>query len=494
MNFLDDTRAGGASCLAALTLMLLLACMPLSGCATVAPDRDTADIDRTLAARGLPAPAWKSAASRPEPVAMTGEITLARALLLAFERNPDIRRQYAQLGLSQADVVEASRLGGLSFGYSKLSGGGERQITRSLSLPFTDLLLLPLQGRLAGDAFAATRDRVAAALVELGADVETAWYEYVSARQIAEMRALVARAAETSAEYAGRLRQAGNISPRNHALELAAASEMRIASARAAADAARARAALANLLAIHVQDDWQVPALLPAVPTAAPSFAELEATALANRLDLRAAREAARVAERTLSLLRRWRWLGVIEVGGERESAAGSPTVSGPTFGWEVPLFHWNKGGILRQAAALEGAQAELASLEFSIRNELSLALNELATARDIAESYRTQMLPQRDAVLDTTLEEFNYMITDAFDLLEAKREQFEAYGEYLEAVRDYWVARARLRRIAGGDLPGEPIERPGAIGVDPGAVAPEPEPELESRPEDHSGHQGHTP
>ena len=44
-------------------------------------------------------------------------------------------------------------------------------------------------------------------------------------------------------------------------------------------------------------------------------------------------------------------------------------------------------------------------------------------------------------------------MLTDAFEALQAKREQYEAYQEYIAAVRDYWLARVQLRLAVGGDL-----------------------------------------
>ena len=47
-------------------------------------------------------------------------------------------------------------------------------------------------------------------------------------------------------------------------------------------------------------------------------------------------------------------------------------------------------------------------------------------------------------------------MLVGVFELLQAKREEISAWQEYVEAVRDYWLARTELRRIAGGSLPGD--------------------------------------
>jgi cobalt-zinc-cadmium efflux system outer membrane protein len=45
-------------------------------------------------------------------------------------------------------------------------------------------------------------------------------------------------------------------------------------------------------------------------------------------------------------------------------------------------------------------------------------------------------------------------MLAGAFELLAARREQYEAYLEYIAAVRDYWLARTELRHASGGVLP----------------------------------------
>jgi cobalt-zinc-cadmium efflux system outer membrane protein len=47
-------------------------------------------------------------------------------------------------------------------------------------------------------------------------------------------------------------------------------------------------------------------------------------------------------------------------------------------------------------------------------------------------------------------------MLVGVFELLQARRSQLDAYQAYLEAVRDYWIARTDLRKSVGGALPGE--------------------------------------
>jgi cobalt-zinc-cadmium efflux system outer membrane protein len=45
-------------------------------------------------------------------------------------------------------------------------------------------------------------------------------------------------------------------------------------------------------------------------------------------------------------------------------------------------------------------------------------------------------------------------MLAGVFELLMAKKQEFEAYQKYLEALRDYWIIRADMQRSLGGRLP----------------------------------------
>jgi cobalt-zinc-cadmium efflux system outer membrane protein len=48
----------------------------------------------------------------------------------------------------------------------------------------------------------------------------------------------------------------------------------------------------------------------------------------------------------------------------------------------------------------------------------------------------------------------YNGMFVGLYQLLAAKQSEIEARRESLEALRDYWTARAELARAVGGRLP----------------------------------------
>ena len=44
-------------------------------------------------------------------------------------------------------------------------------------------------------------------------------------------------------------------------------------------------------------------------------------------------------------------------------------------------------------------------------------------------------------------------MLVGVFQLLVAKRDEIDAGRGYIEALRDYWIARTDLERAVGGEL-----------------------------------------
>ena len=52
----------------------------------------------------------------------------------------------------------------------------------------------------------------------------------------------------------------------------------------------------------------------------------------------------------------------------------------------------------------------------------------------------------------------YNAMLEDVYELLDATREQIEAGREYVETLAEFWVAHAELTQLLGGKLPDSPV------------------------------------
>jgi outer membrane protein, heavy metal efflux system len=444
----------------------------LTGCASLPPDRGYAETGDLIAARRGTAP--PVAAGRPNagpisPEIPTQPVTADQAVRLAFLYNPTIRQEYARLGLGRADLEEARRLSNPSFGYSHLHSreSGAAQIGRSLSLSFTDLLLLPARQRFASGQLERLQKDVAAELLNLAKEVEVAWFEAISADQVSSMRELVASSAEHSAALAQRFFDAGNINRLQLDQEYAAAAQARIGAVRAAVEALRARSALAMLIGLPTSADWTLASKLAAPPESSFSADQLLRLALTQRLDLSAVQQEVALHEDLLGVTQRWRWLGAVEAGYDAEHEIDGDVLRGPSLTLELPIFNQGQPAIARAQAELLDARARLDALSYSVNSSVALNLERLQLARDISERYRKVLVPRREGIVARSQEQFNFMLIGVFELIVAKQEAFDAYQEYLEAVRDYWTIRAELRQSVGGRLPDDDQAPEPSIGVD---------------------------
>ncbi|HMM68559.1 MAG TPA: TolC family protein [Dokdonella sp.] len=453
----------------------------LASCASVSRREGAEQVQTLLGARVADARVWNRDATGADVDARVGQLvaaplTPASAQQVALLKNPRIAAEYARLGIAQADVVEASRIGNPGFSGSAIKGGGASIITTGLSLPLADLLLLSSKRRFAEGEYVRAQHLIAAELVSLAADVNQAWYEAAGAQQVAAMRDPVSRAASASADLAQRFYEAGNISALEFRLEQASASQARIAATMARAESTRARLALNTRMGLsgEMAAHWQLD-----VPLAAPVVNEdaletLQSLARENRLDLLAARREVDLLGDALGIAKRWRLIGNIDIGVERERETDGNKLTGPTLSLAIPLFNQGQAAIARAEANQEITRADLARLELQIDNDVRLGRERVAAMRAIAEDYRANLVPQREAIVRHQSERNNYMLIGAFELLLSKQQEFDAYEGYLDAVRDYWLARNDLARAIGTALPSDVSINARVIGVDALLAPPE--------------------
>jgi len=113
-------------------------------------------------------------------------------------------------------------------------------------------------------------------------------------------------------------------------------------------------------------------------------------------------------------------------------------------------------------------------------------------------------LIPARETVVERSQQEQNFMLIGVFELIQAKTQEYNAYQGYLEAIRDYWLARIELMRVVGGRLPSEKeatgqtpsvseIVTPRGIAMDHsmhgGTVVPAAQPMADMPGMDHSMH-----
>jgi outer membrane protein TolC len=469
-------------------------CLALGGCASLSPRVGGEDVNALLVARQDTGVAWAALASEERESVATwlDPLTAEGAVRVAMLRSPRLQQEYAALGLARADVLDALQVRnpGLSLSRQSITPGAGGSRTLGISLPLADLLLRPARGRLAEAGFERAKFRIAGAIMAVARDVEAAWYQHVGARQIADMRAAVAEGAEASADLAQRFYDAGNISELQLMQERAAASEARIAALRARAEAARTRLALNAVMGLDGEEAarWRGSERLP-LPVASEDDPELLLRlARENSLELLAARRGVELQADALGLARRLRWLGDVDIGYEREREDGGGRLRGPSLDLQLPIFHQGQAGIARAEAHQAEARAGLSAAGIGVEGAIRQLAQEVRELAAIVALHRQALVPQREKVVERSQQEQNFMLIGVFELIQAKVKEYDAYQGYLEALRDYWLARVELRRVVGQRLPSD--EQAGAPG--PGVQDILGPSAGEGGHDGHHGHHGH--
>lgn len=453
-----------------------LASLLLAGCAGLPTDLGRADVAQQARGRGL---ALATDASTRELTQqwLAAPLTLDRAIQIALINNPELRARYAHLGLAAADVYDAGRLSNPLLSATQLSAGGEAhtQLTLGIAINFTDLLFMHARSKAAGAQFEAEKSAVAAAVLDLAAEVETAYRRCTASAQIAALRTTLAQTAQASADLAQRYFDAGNLKRGSLALEQASSAQAALQAESSALDRELARGDLQRLLGLSAaQTQWQLAEPLAALPAQDASLDQLLQLAADSRLDVVAARRHIDAVTARYGLARQERVLGKIEVGAERERDYDGSLHAGPKASVELPLFNWGSGRMARAQAELDIAESELSARELDLRRDVGAAYASLSSSRARAERFRDELIPARETVFAQMQLEHNYMLIGVFELLSARQQSFEAYTGYLEALRDYWVAHAQLARAVGRRLP----DAAAAPTTEPASEAPPPAPE----------------
>jgi cobalt-zinc-cadmium efflux system outer membrane protein len=175
---------------------------------------------------------------------------------------------------------------------------------------------------------------------------------------------------------------------------------------------------------------------------------------VSKRLDLAAFRAQLTNAAAALSLQTKTRFMPTtVDVGIDTEKESDGQRVTGPTLDLELPIFDQGQAAIAKLRAQYRQAQQSFRALAIDVRSEVREARDRLIANRDLAEYYRSILLPLRIKIVNQTMLQYNAMQIGPADLLLSKERELETERAYVEAWRDYWIARADLEKAVGGNV-----------------------------------------
>lgn len=448
-------------------LPLALATGLLGGCVSFSPDGGLARVDRLTrehTGQGLPERqgAQPSAALRERSEALLAQpLSADSAVALALLNNRGLQADLAQLGVAEADLVQAGRPSGPKLSLGRLAlGGGAAEIERAVMVDLLGLLSLPRTLQIQQDQFHQAQLRAAQQAVALAAQTRIAFYQAVAAQELLHYQQQVQEAAEAASELALRMHKAGNFSRLDQLREQAFAAESQMAVQRARQAALAEREQLLRLLGLPHESAGdaadplarlRLPERLPTLPEQVQDLAPLQRQALAERLDMQLARLEIQSRARVLGLTQATRYVNALELGYRNKSESGAARANGYELELSVPLF---------DAGAARNARAQALYLQ-SVHRGADLALRAASQVREAHAAYRSahaqalhfrdELLPLRKRISEENLLRYNGMLISVFELLADAREQVRSVADAVQAQRDYWVARTRLDLALSG-------------------------------------------
>ena len=452
-------RAGSSIAVLALGL--------LGGCATFSGDGGTTSVSEALQSRGLQQPApWIRSEAEAEHAASEVNRLLAQtlsadsAVRIALLNNRGLQARYAELGIAEADLVQAGRLVNPGFSFSRLHRADIIEYERAFLFDLMGLLTMPLRTEIERGRFAAAQNRVAAEILQVAADTRRAWVRAVAAQQVAAYAEQVKTAAEAAAELARRMASVGNFSALDRAREQAFYAEATAQLARARQTATTEREALTRLLGLWGESiAFRLPERLPDVPKELPpqlrEVANIERLAMQQRLDLQAAVRESESLARNLGLTRATSWFSVLEGKYMRNSESGEPRQTGWEVELRIPVFDSGSARIARAEHLHRQAVNRAADLAVRARSEVREAWQAWRTQYDLSRHYRDEVVPLRARISEETLLRYNGMLMSVFELLAESRQQVGAVVEAINAQRDFWLADTSLQFAITGRSPG---------------------------------------
>lgn len=458
-----------------LKFIALAAALPIAfaGCASTNPKTAFDDVDKKVNARTGQSVQWhNNSASNEismaiEPLLKTN-LTVQTAVTIALLNNRSLQAEFGEIGISQADLAQASRLqnpeiaGSWRFPDRPPSAA---DIQYSAAGNLLDLLTLPAKKKVAARNLEQTKLKVADKVLQLASAVQTTFYILQAQAEMGKRLATIIEVNDAAADVAQRQYDAGNINDLELQNQQVSAAQSRLDLMKAKAEAQAQREHLNRLLGLSSEQiNWQIAEELPSLPEKELPLENLESLAVGQRLDLAVSRSQAEAIAAALRLKKKTRFIPGVKLGVDTERSPDGQRVTGPTLDLELPIFDQGQPAVARLTAEFQQAKSNYAAHEVNVLSEVREARAGLLAAREAVEFEQNNLLPLRQKILGETLRHYNAMQKSSYELLAAKEREQMAEQSSIESLRDYWLARVELERAVGGRLSGETSPSPAVI------------------------------
>ena len=388
--------------------------------------------------------------------ALAEQLTADSAIQIALLNNPKIQAFFEELGIAQADLVEAGLLTNPTFEIEiryPFVNGLRTNIEYLITSSLLDIFLIPLRTKLAATEFEQTKLKVSNEILNLAFDVRETFYELVAERKKIKFIQEVADLTGIVGDIVSKQIEIGNINSLEFQLSQSRFLEAELELLLSKAEIIRLREKLNRLLGFTEDVCLILPETLSIeIECQGFDLCLLESIALENRLDLQVAQiELSRIG-RMIGLKEWWTYTNLMGgLAGERDPDGSN--LLGPGFSGELPIFNYGQAARLRLFAELRRAQDRLEALQIQVLSQVRESYKLLMSSLQIISDYQSRLLPMQERILASSSELYNVMGLGIDRLLENKRLEIVANKNYTESLKRYLMARVELDRALGGYL-----------------------------------------
>ena len=391
--------------------------------------------------------------------------TADAAVQIALLNNRGLQAAYNELGISEAQMVEASLPPSPAFALSKLFTTGQFEIERQIVQNVLGLLTLPRRREIAEDRFHQAQVRAVEATLHTAAEARRAYYRAVAANQIASFLAKARISAESTSELSKKLGETGAMpkldQAREHAFYAEVSAQLAVARLRQRSERQKLNRALGLWGA---QTNYELPGALGHLPPPPPPIADIETQAVLSRADLQIARMELALLAKQYGLTRATRFINMLEVAGintsdstlvpqtDGEELPDKEKFNGYEIGFQIPIYDFGRARTRLAEESYMRAFNLLIERAANVRSQANEAYQTYRGTYQIARHFEKEILPLREIISEQELLNYNGMLTDLFALLTDARARILANVQAIEAKRDFWLSKVDLHvAIVGG-------------------------------------------
>ena len=453
---MDRSARHGIAFGLALSLMLASSCVQVNP----RPDFDKARrlIQESTGRRDVFDPYAPALAAEELEAIFTDGLSLDEALRLALVNNKELQAEFQEIGVANADWVQAQLLSNPSLDVLLRlpTGGGRSMLEAIVGVELLELWRIPVRKEVARHKLDATVLRIARRAGERLAQAREAYYGAVAAEALHRVAVDNVKLAALSFETVRKLHEAGAADAFDENLARGPLLSAQLVLRTARLEASNAKRVLAKMLSV----ERPVKDLLLTDPLPRQSRLEIDPEALVRRalsarLDLQAIAAAVKALVVRVRFEQSKAW-GNVAAGPTIERSGGSGgTFVGPSLSLTLPLFDQNQAQVARARFRLEQMVKLHEAAKVTVAQDVRSSVDRANTAWRSLAFYESELLPSAERSLALARESYAAGRSSLLALIAVQRQLLEARRGHVALRLEASSSSSDLERVVGVPLEG---------------------------------------